>query len=176
MSYRRVASYKSQADFEARLEELGIELPLGDGSPAPLARPLERGGLKIGNRFAVLPMEGWDGTTDGKPTDLTFRRWERFGRSGCKLIWGGEAVAVRPDGRANPNQLVMLEQNVADIAKLRETLTAAHRNMMGDDKGLVVGLQLTHSGRYCKPTGKFTPEPQVLYRHPVLDARVGVAD
>ncbi|MBK6971204.1 MAG: hypothetical protein IPH29_19380 [Candidatus Microthrix sp.] len=59
----------------------------------------------MGNRFCALPMEGWDGTTDGAPTDLVARRWRRFGESGAKLIWGGEAVAVHPDGRAN-HQLV----------------------------------------------------------------------
>ena len=50
-------------------------------------------------------MEGWDGTRDGMPTELTRRRWQRFGRSGAGWIWGGEAVAVRADGRANPHQL-----------------------------------------------------------------------
>ena len=31
--------------------------------------------------------------------------------SGAKLIWGGEAVAVPPDGRANPNQLLLPPEN-----------------------------------------------------------------
>ena len=62
---------------------------------------------RIGNRLAVHPMEGWDGTADGNPSENTIRRWRRFGRSGAKLIWGGEAVAVRHEGRANPNQLVI---------------------------------------------------------------------
>ena len=39
-------------------------------------------------------MEGWDNTTDGKPTDLTRRRWQRWGESGAKLIFGAEAMAV----------------------------------------------------------------------------------
>ena len=64
-------------------------------------------GVRVGNRFAILPMEGWDGSTDGRPSDLTRRRWRHFGISGAKLIWGGEAVAVRQDGRANPNQLLL---------------------------------------------------------------------
>ena len=52
-------------------------------------------------------MEGWDGDADGSPTDLVRRRWRRFGESGAKLVWGGEAVAVTHDGRANPRQLVI---------------------------------------------------------------------
>ena len=63
-------------------------------------------------------MEGWDGTADGEPSDLTTRRWERFGISGAKLIWGGEAVAVQHDGRANPNQLVLTPQTHGAIAGL----------------------------------------------------------
>src|SRR5438874_11482438 len=96
-------------------------------------------------------MEGWDGTGAGEPSELTRRRWRRFGESGAKLIWGGEAVAVRPDGRANPNQLLLNAQTQASLAELREILLAAHRAAMGDTNGLVLGLQLTHSGRYCRP-------------------------
>ena len=32
----------------------------------------------IGNRFAIQPMEGWDGYADGRPEN-TFRRWRHFG-------------------------------------------------------------------------------------------------
>ncbi len=37
---------------------------------SPLEQPISRGGIKIGNRIAVQPMEGWDGTADGKPSEL----------------------------------------------------------------------------------------------------------
>jgi 2,4-dienoyl-CoA reductase-like NADH-dependent reductase (Old Yellow Enzyme family) len=63
-------------------------------------------------------MEGWDGTTDGKPTELTKRRWRNFAISGAKLLWGCEAVAVRHEGRANPNQLLMNEANFQDFVDL----------------------------------------------------------
>jgi 2,4-dienoyl-CoA reductase-like NADH-dependent reductase (Old Yellow Enzyme family) len=36
--------------------------------------------------------------------------------------------------------------------------------------GLVVGLQLTHSGRWSRPDG--TPRPRLAFHHPLLDARV----
>jgi 2,4-dienoyl-CoA reductase-like NADH-dependent reductase (Old Yellow Enzyme family) len=131
--------------------------------------------MTAGNRWCILPMEGWDGTLDGRPTDLTCRRWTRFGQSGAKLIWGGEAVAVRHDGRANPNQLVISDRTVGDLAALRETLVAAHRERFGSDDDLLVGLQLTHSGRYARPTAA-GPAPRVAYRHPLLDARLGITD
>ncbi len=104
MAYRRVASLKSPADFVAYLRSLAVELPVdssvSSGPNSPLSAPIKLAGATIGNRFCILPMEGWDGTREGKPTDLTRRRWRNFGGSGAKLIWGGEAVAVRQDGRA----------------------------------------------------------------------------
>src|SRR5262249_59647323 len=108
----------------ARVAALGVPLgfdpPLLSGSASPLASPLSNGssGLAAGNRWCILPMEGWDGTRDGHPSDLTRRRWSHFGQSGAKIIWGGEAVAVRHDGRANPNQLVLVPETVSDLADL----------------------------------------------------------
>ena len=146
---------KDVAILRDHLGQLGLEIPCDDGPVAgdssPLARSADVAGLRIGNRFTIHPMEGWDGTRDGRPTEPTVRRWANFGRSGAKLIWGGEAFAVRHDGRANPHQLLINEQTKAGIAQLREALVAGHREMMGSDAGLVVGVQLTHSGRYSKP-------------------------
>jgi len=166
-------------DLRARLDTLGIADELGiDDDVDPngvLAAPFTftdgaTGEHVVGNRFSVLPMEGWDGDTDGRPTELVRRRWRRFGESGAKLVWGGEAVAVRADGRANPNQLVINEATIDDLAALRVELVDAHTAACGSDDGLVVGLQLTHSGRWARPTGAL--QPQVAYRHPILDARV----
>ncbi len=177
-TFTRIPTLKTSDALAAALDELGVTLPLdgevesGDGSP--LAQPIRAGELTIGNRWCIHPMEGWDGTTDGRPTESGVRRWQRFGLSGAKLIWGGEAVAVRPDGRANPNQLMLNATTQADIAGLRETLAEHHRQQMGNDAGLVVGLQLTHSGRFCRPNRKDRLESLIAYHHPLLDARFGV--
>ena len=175
-NYRRMAALKTPQAFREHLAGIGAELPFDEqmqsGPAAPLAQPYRLpGGFIIGNRFAVLPMEGWDGTTDGHPSDLTVRRWQRFGLSGAKLIWGGEAVAVRPDGRANPNQLMIGETTLSDLAGLRETLVAAHEADHGRSDDLLIGLQLTHSGRFARPTDKKRLAPQILYRHPWLDRK-----
>ncbi len=186
MSDDRIVQVRRLADVDAvrtRLAELGVGLAVDDevdhGPDAPLARPLEVGladgrTRTIGNRFAVLPMEGWDGTADGRPTDLVARRWERFGAGGAKLVWGGEAIAVRPDGRANPNQLRIGPSSVDDLGTLRARLVDAHAAAHGRTDDLVVGLQLTHSGRWSRPDGD--PRPRVAYRHPVLDDRGPVDD
>lgn len=180
LPFARLGSLRNVESFIDYAANLGIDLPcdrqLTNGDASPLARPIALGGMKIGNRIAVHPMEGWDGTPDGRPTDATVRRWRRFGAAGAKLIWGGEAVAVRHDGRANPNQLLINDANKADLAHLRQALVDEHRGTTGSTDGLVVGLQLTHSGRYSVPNARGRPEPWVAYRHPILDRRVGISD
>jgi NADPH2 dehydrogenase len=180
MAIRRIAAIKTPAEFRDHAATVGVNLPvdleLETGPEAPLARPFHRAGRTIGNRFAILPMEGWDGLEDGKPSELTRNRWRNFGRSGAKLIWGGEAVAVRPDGRANPDQLMINEANLPGIAGLREILVEAHDEHFGKTDDLFIGLQLTHSGRFARPNAKHKPEPRIVYRHPYLDPIVGVQD
>jgi 2,4-dienoyl-CoA reductase-like NADH-dependent reductase (Old Yellow Enzyme family) len=176
----RVASLKTVAAFKAHLAGLPIPTDCDDALLPPAENPLGQSaivaGRRVGNRFAVQPMEGWDGTPDGKPTALTLRRWRHFGHSGAKLVWGGEAVAVRPDGRANPNQLTLTDANRAALAELLPALQAEHRERHGTTDDLLTGLQLTHSGRYCRPGPGHGLVPRIAYRHPVLDARFGLAD
>jgi 2,4-dienoyl-CoA reductase-like NADH-dependent reductase (Old Yellow Enzyme family) len=175
VSWPRVASLKTGEAFQAHLAEAGIVLPFDEAlrHPSPLGEPFERGGLRVGNRFCILPMEGWDGTREGEPSDLTIRRWRNFGLSGAKLIWGGEAVAVRFDGRANPNQLLINEATLPALARLREALVDAHTERFGAgaSEDLLVGLQLTHSGRFARPLASNRPEPLTAYAHPILDRR-----
>lgn len=178
-NYRRIAALKTAEDFENYLKQLGIELEFDrevrSGSDSPLGQSYALDGFTIGNRFCILPMEGWDGTADGHPSELTIRRWKHFGESGAKLIWGGEAVAVRPDGRANPNQLMSNEETLADLEGLRNTLIEAHQEKCGRADDLLIGLQLTHSGRFARPNDKKRLEPQILYHHPILDRKFGIA-
>lgn len=180
MAYPRLARLKTHAQFTHHLGELKLDFPceeiLENGDESVLAQPIKVHDFKIGNRFSILPMEGWDGTADGKPTDLTRRRWKNFGHSGAKLIWGGEAVAVRHDGRANPNQLLINDLNLAEIESLRTDLVATHEADFGTSTDLLIGLQLTHSGRYSKPNAKDRSEPRIAQRNPVLDARLGITD
>ncbi len=179
MTPKRVAQLRTHAQFKAYRESVGADLPTDEfpvfGAESPLARPYIYRGRQLSNRFAVLPMEGWDGGADGEPTELTRRRWRRFGQSGAKLIWGGEAVAVRHDGRANARQLVINKATVGGIAELRDDLVTAHRQSFGDADDLLIGLQLTHSGRFCRPNSAQL-EPIVLYRHPLLDDKFQVDD
>lgn len=178
-SFLHLGGIRDVETFRDHLRELRISIPcdlnLLAGEASPLAQPLRVEEIYIGNRFAIQPMEGWDGTAEGRPSELTFRRWRHFGASGAKLIWGGEAVAVSHDGRANPNQLAINQHSEADLSRLREALVKEHRGALGSDTGLLLGLQLTHSGRYSRPNVHDRPEPRILYHHPILDKRLGIS-
>jgi len=168
----RFFKYKSAAELEAENVRLGTDLRFSDDL-APLFRPLTIGGRTVGNRWCIHPMEGCDGEPDGRPGELTFRRYVRFGGGGAKLIWG-EACAVTDDGRANPRQLWLNESNKVDFARMVADCREVHRAANGDDSDLLFGLQLTHSGRFSRPNDKRKAEPRILYHHPFLDRRVGI--
>ncbi len=178
MAYRRIAQLRTAGQFRDYLAAIGADLPFDEtltaGPESPLGQAYVGDGFSASNRFCVLPMEGWDGTPDGRPSELTQRRWERFGQSGAKLIWGCEAVAVRHDGRANPHQLLISPDTVDDLARARQRLVAAHEASFGAGDDLLIGLQLTHSGRFARPDQGGSLQPTILYRHPILDDKFDI--
>lgn len=177
----RIPTLKTVADFRHHLASLGLSLPCDDiiltGDASPLNAPASHvviNGKTPGNRMVLHPMEGWDGTTSGGLTEEVRRRWKRFGESGAKVICGGEAMAVTPSGRANPNQLILSPENLEGIRELVTILKEAHLNAYGTVDDLVIGFQLTHSGRFCRPADKKRWEPKVAFRHPLLDSKFQV--
>ena len=179
--FAKVGALKDADQFRKKLDELGIVLPVDDkalsaNESSPLATPCRIGNFSVGNRFCIQPMEGWDGTVDGKPSEYTIRRWQRMGESGAKLIWGGEAFAVMHEGRANPKQLYYREENIDSMRQLLNTLLEAHQKRFGRTDDLLIGLQLTHSGRWSKPNHNGKSEPKIVYHHPLLDKRSGISE
>ncbi|TMM58580.1 NADH:flavin oxidoreductase [Maribacter algarum] len=177
----RVAQLKSATDFTEHLSAIGTDLPFKEHLSAPgkssLGQSFQlKSGQIIGNRFCILPMEGWDGTTDGLPTENTKRRWHNFAISGAKLLWGCEAVAVCPDGRANPNQLMINEQNLQAFKDLYADLVSDHEKKFGATSDLLIGLQLTHSGRFAIPDRDRIRKPKTLYRHSLLDKKFNLPE
>ncbi len=157
----RYYKYKTPDDVTADAARLGYQLSLS-GDFSVLFEPIAIGTHKAGNRLAVQPMEGCDGTLDGRPDELTYRRYRRFGAGGAKIIWA-EATAIAEKCRMNPRQLWINEQTVSALQQMLAGCRAAHREQFGSDDDLVVGLQLTHSGRFSYR------RPLLATRDPILD-------
>ncbi len=142
-------------------ERLGVQIEAAE-DVSILAEPVRAGTLLIPNSLAVHPMEGCDGDSQGRPGKLTLRRYERFAAGGAGLIWA-EATAVVPEGRANPRQLWLHEENKDSFAAMVKMM----REVAPEHKPVIV-LQLTHSGRYSKPQG--VAHPMIAQRDPYRDA------
>lgn len=177
--YTRVAQLKTAEDLKNYLQANEIDLPFDETLLPPSESPFNKkialkSGKTIGNSLCILPMEGWDGTLDGKPSEFTKNRWVKFAVSGAKLLFGCEAVAVCHEGKANPNQLVINDENFDEFVNLRNILIENHTEKFGTTDDLLIGLQLTHSGRFCKPKDHKKFESKVLYSHPFLDVKFHV--
>lgn len=155
--------YTSLEEVRQEAARLNVELPLSSDL-AILQQPLTVEGRTLANRLAIQPMEGCDGTADGAPDTLTRRRYMRFAESGAALIWM-EAVAIVEEGRANPRQLFLHEQNLDAFRRLLDEIreTSVRRNGFAP----LLILQATHSGRYAKPHG--VPEPLIAYNNPIFE-------
>lgn len=157
-------NYKSLTELSEELSSLGLEnLPLSEDISV-LKEEFTMGGITYKNRFAIQPMEGCDGMADGSPDELTIRRYERFAKSGAGIIWA-EAVAVVPEGRANPRQLYITEDNLDSFKRLNDRIKEISLKENGFEP--VIIMQATHSGRYSKPEG--TAAPIIAYNNPVFE-------
>lgn len=151
--------YKTEAEFSEKLQELGLEIRLS-GNTEPLFRPLGA----IPNRIVFQPMEGCDGGTDGTIGELSLRRYIREAEGGAGLLWF-EAVAIVPEGRANPRQPWLTEKTLASFQRTVEQVKEAGLKKNGYAPVMI--LQATHSGRYSRPEG--TPAPIIAYNNPLFE-------
>jgi len=67
--------------------------------------------------------------------------------------------------------LVINADTLSDLADLRKRLIEAHQERFGRTDDLLIGLQLTHSGRFAKPDAADRPAPLAGCDHPILDRR-----
>ncbi len=169
--YPKVASFECLEKFKQYLHQEKIPIGFVESVPsdgtAALARPLGR----IGNRWAILPMEGWDCESDGNPSEYTRRRWLRFASSGAKLIYGTEAAAVVHSGRSNTRQLLVADHTVKRIKSICTEMRKTHKEKFERDDDFCIGLQLTHSGRFSHPDDDMRLESKTAYSHPLLDKK-----
>lgn len=131
-----------------------------------LCTPLSIGQRTIENRILLQPMEGCDCKTSGTPGDLTVEKYIRAAHSGAGMIWF-EANAVCPEGRTNPRQMMLTEENLPAFRALTETVRKEAAETTGVRPLLI--LQLTHSGRQ-------SIVPMIAYRHPIYEAARPVSD
>ncbi|NMA94838.1 MAG: flavin oxidoreductase/NADH oxidase [Clostridiales bacterium] len=155
--------YKTLDELMEDMERLNIDLPVSKNLDV-LGKSIDIGEHTVANRLTIHPMEGADGTSSGKPDELTFRRYERFARGGAGLLWL-EASAVVNEGRANPRQLYICQENRDEFKKLLDNIRSAGEEEFGRRPYTVV--QLTHSGRYSRPKDK--PAPIIAAKNPYLD-------
>jgi 2,4-dienoyl-CoA reductase (NADPH2) len=165
MSNHLPFAFSSPEDLLKKAKGLGLDIPFQEDL-SPLFQPLEIGSLTLPNRLAVHPMEGADAFPTGAPGKLTQRRYVRYAEGGSGLIWF-EATAVTREGRSNPRQLMITNENHASFRQLVETVREAARKTYGDKHSVLCVLQLTHSGRYSKPHGE--ARPLVGSYNPYLD-------
>ena len=147
-----------------KAKNMGLEnIPYSDDIGV-LAKEIDFGDGVAKNRIAIQPMEGCDGEKSGVPGELTERRYLRFAKSGAGIIWL-EATAIVGEGRANPRQLFMNENNIDAFKRMIENIknTAVRENGFAP----IVIMQATHSGRYSKPNG--FPEPIIGYNNPIFE-------
>lgn len=167
-----VFRFRDRIALEQKIRELGLDLPLVNDISI-LFSLLPIAGHVLPNRLVIHPMEGADAAADGSPSELTFRRYRCFARSGAAIIWF-EATSVCPEGRSNPSQLLLSSKTVDGFKTLVEQTERAARQKFGSNHSPLFILQLTHSGRFSAPEGK--PAPLIAQPNPILDAWMGLPD
>ncbi|MBN1589217.1 MAG: NAD(P)-binding protein, partial [Pirellulales bacterium] len=163
---------RTLGDLRRMAEELSLDVPASEDTSV-LGQPVAVGPLTAPNSLAVHPMEGCDGDAEGRPGPLTLRRYRRFARGGAGLLWA-EAIAVVPEGRANPRQLWLHADSVDEFADMVDETRAAAAERFGESHRPIFVAQLTHSGRYSRPARK--PHPLIPQHDPYRDARMGLAN
>lgn len=164
--------YPTLDDLRREIAVLGVTLPLSEDL-SPLARPVAIGARVAPNALAVQPMEACDATPEGRPDELTWRRYLRYARGGAGLLWF-EATAIVPQARANPRQLVLDADTAPDLARLLEATLAEARQSFGDSFSPFTVIQLAHSGRYSRPGERLAPI--IAHHDGLLDKALGLPE
>jgi len=154
-------NFRSLGQLERIIEKNSYDIPLSRDL-LPLKKTVDiKTATKtytLKNSISVHPMEGFDGETNGSPSELSHRRYMRFAASGAALVWS-EAIAVVPEGRTSDHQLMITEENVDAYAAL-----------VSDFKKITdapIIAQLTHSGRFSHNSN--TPHPIIMQVNPEIE-------
>jgi 2,4-dienoyl-CoA reductase-like NADH-dependent reductase (Old Yellow Enzyme family) len=108
-----------------------------------LLSPIKLGTRTCENRFFSQAMECNDADPEGNPTDLTYQRYENLFKGEAGLI-SLEAITITDKNRSRMNQLFIMPQNQAALAKFVSRMREVN------PKALFI-FQLTHSGELSNP-------------------------
>ena len=128
--------------------------------------PIKIDRISFENRVVLQPMEGCDCNEDGSPSELTIAKYMKAARSCAGLVWF-EANAVCPEGRTNPRQMMLTEDNLPQFKALLNEMRKTARDECGMTQIFI--LQLTHSGRQ-------SISPMIAYRNEVYEEKRPVTD
>jgi len=124
-----------------------------------LSSPIKIGKRIVPNRIVNQPMECNDGDASGKPTELTFRRYQSLAEGGAGVITV-ESLTFTYESRARKNQLKISEET----APVLERLVKVMREMNSES---LILFQINHSGRHSQ--GGFS---KVVSLYPASDPSV----
>ena len=171
MEHKKFA-YRHLDELKEDIIRAGVELPVSERLDI-LKTPISLSDKLLHNRLAIHPMEGCDGTAEGAPGELTFRRYERFAAGGAGLLWI-EACAVTGEGRGNARHLFLNRNTLPAFRNLFDDMLASAKVASGEKFRPYTVLQLAHSGRYCKPHADATAivaVPENPYLDPVSNPK-----
>ena len=109
-------AYRSLDELKQDISANGIHLPVSEDLGI-FTRPLTVYGHALKNRLSIQPLEGFDASFDGTPSDLTFRRYRRFSAGGAGLLWF-ESCAVTENSRTSRRQCRLTEENLPVFKRL----------------------------------------------------------
>lgn len=137
----------------------GVNLPYCDNPKEIICKPIDIVGKKISNKLVSQPIEGFDSNADGSPSLRSIKRYCEIVNGGFRFIWL-ESISIDNQGRSNPYQLWITEDNVYEFKKMVDEI----RKQTTDYVYIVA--QLTHSGRNSNSNG--IPNPICAFSNPCI--------
>ena len=126
-----------------------------------LLKPIKIGNKIVPNRFAINAMEGTDADEHGNPSELTYKRYEKFFQGGAAFI-DLEAITCQTECVSSNNQLCIMKENEEALKKF-----VSHMKAINSDNVFV--FQLTHAGELGNPhfskALRVTKEPLPGFEH-----------
>jgi 2,4-dienoyl-CoA reductase-like NADH-dependent reductase (Old Yellow Enzyme family) len=137
----RPFDYKTLNELQEDILALEVDLPISDELEI-LSTPIELYGKTVKNRLAIQPLECFDASEEGSPSELTFRRYQRFSAGGAGLIWF-ESCSTSPKNQTSRWQCHITEKNLPVFKRL---LNAIRDSASGGNPPFTI-VQISNNGR-----------------------------